>query len=119
MVDHYIELFKRVEANCVAGHCRAADRDHRRRELRSAADARRARGAARVPAEVIDTSVGAPKKTGDHEFRRFGLPESSPDLQFRSVREFSRGLDFCGTLDQDDIGVLARAIEHEDISRQA
>ena len=52
VVDHYIEFFKRVQANSPPGR-RAADRDDRRRALRSAADAGRARRAAGVPAEAL------------------------------------------------------------------
>ena len=43
---------------CAAG-CRAADPDHRRRALRSAADSRRARGAPGVPAEAVDRLRGS------------------------------------------------------------
>ncbi len=53
MVDHYIEFFKRVEANWVVGYAHPADRDDRRPELRSAAGGRRARGAAGVLAQAI------------------------------------------------------------------
>ena len=80
-VDHYIELFKRAEVNFVPGRrCRAADRDDRRRELRSAAGSRRARGAAGVFAKAVGCGSGP--------------------LLRRQV-------------DQDDVGVLARAVEDE------
>ena len=53
MVDHYIEFFKRVQANYVRWHPRATDCNDGRRELRSAADGCGARGAAGVPAKAL------------------------------------------------------------------
>ena len=51
VVDHYIEFFKRVQVERAARR-RAAGRIDRRRELRSCAEAGRARGAAGVPAKL-------------------------------------------------------------------
>ena len=80
MVDHYIALFTRAEVNFVPGPGRRApDRDDRRRELRSTADARGARRAACVSEEVVG-------------------------LTWTLLRR---------QVDQDDVGVLARAVEDE------
>ena len=52
VVDHYIEFFKRVKVIAAAG-CRATGREHRRRDLRPAADSRRAGRAPGVSAEAV------------------------------------------------------------------
>ncbi len=83
MVDHYIALFKRAEVNFVPGprRCRAADRDDRRRELRSSAGSRRARRA--------------------------------PGVSEKAVAALGCARYFAWQVDQDDVGVLARAVEDQ------
>ena len=65
VVDHYIEFFKRVQVNRAAGR-RAAGREHRRRALRSASDARGARCAPRVPAKAIATGTTKTQRLEEH-----------------------------------------------------